>query len=153
MSVTARVRRREIARRQTLLLYDLEEDAAEAYQQLWNSLARLSHCERLWVEDYVVEAAEDWKLHAGADTLANREPASVIAGPPDGVVTNVSVGGLRVGKQLLYFLPDLVLIEQDDEWRVGRRYFSQGSMARLRVREAEAVVATPPEVALTQEAA
>lgn len=62
------------------------------------------------------------------------------------------VVGIFPNDAALIRLVGMVLIEQDDEWKVGRRYFSQGSMALLRT-PSVAVLDVPPEAVLTQEAA
>ena len=62
------------------------------------------------------------------------------------------VVGIFPNDAALIRLVGMVLIEQDDEWKVGRRYFSQASMALMRTPSA-VLLDVPREAALTQEAA
>ena len=67
-----------------------------------------------------IEAAgqtDDWKRHAGADTIVNRSLALPYFGLPPRVQSNVQAPVLPAGKQRLYFYPDQVFVFEGS--RVG----------------------------------
>ena len=73
----------------------------------------------------------DRKYHAGASSLVKRSVIAVAKRSPPFVKTNIAVPCVPVGKQALYFFPDLLLIFEPNG--VGAVSYS-----RLTIRTAEA---------------
>ena len=69
----------------------------------------LLKCSRAWHVS-AEGRVQDRKYHAGASSLLRRKQISFGRADPPFVKTNVSVPFIPVGKQTLYFLPDVVLI-------------------------------------------
>jgi hypothetical protein len=101
----------DIERKRVSLRYELDKDAAGDYASLLGAVATLSRSAARWRL-----TAEDWcrdpKYHAGASKTVDRKGASLAVSAPSGVETNLAIWRLDVGEQVVYFLPDRLLVTQ-----------------------------------------
>jgi len=100
---------RDVFRKTTVILYHLEPEIENAYSQLHEAFAVLSSCSRIWhieAQGRVV----DRKYHAGASGVVKRKQVTLTIGAPPFVKTNINVPLVPVGKQLLAFMPDRLLV-------------------------------------------
>ncbi len=115
-------------RRTCVLFYDLEPEAMRAYEDAVRGFDGLSGCAMKWHVE-AGGAAQDlttWKRNAGASHLVNKKPTTLEFKLPPGVTSNVTPPALHVGKQIIYFLPDVALM--DDGRTVGAIGYSQLSI-------------------------
>jgi hypothetical protein len=96
-------------RRTSVLLYEMEDDAVGRYQQLHDAFDALIACGRTWHMS-AKGATRDWKRHAGAGTLVQRKRITLTKTPPDAMRTNIDVPSIPVGRQVLCFFPDRLLV-------------------------------------------
>lgn len=106
-------------RRSTVLFYDLEGDAEDAYNRLTNGFDGLRNCDGKWHIEAggAVTNLTAWKRNAGASHLVKKKPTNLSYALPSVIKSNVTPPALHVGRQVLYFLPDVALIE--DNGRLG----------------------------------
>lgn len=96
-------------RRMVALLYDLEPEAEQAYCRMHEAFDAMNEAQRKWH----VEAkgdVRDPKYQAGATSLVRRNEIRFSSEPPTNVKTNVSVPTIPVGRQILCFFPDRLLV-------------------------------------------
>jgi hypothetical protein len=96
------------ARKTTVIEYELEEASEGAYGYLGEAFAHLAGCSRLW-HIQATERVLDRKYHAGAGSLVTRKPICPGQSAPF-LRTNVPIPTLPVGRQLLAFMPDRLLV-------------------------------------------
>lgn len=106
-------------RRTTVLYYDLEGDAETAYNRLATGFDGLSGCAAKWHIEAggAVQSLTAWKRNAGASHLVNRKATTLAYKLPAVIKSNLTPPALHVGKQILFFMPDIVLVQ--DGSRVG----------------------------------
>lgn len=97
-----------------VLFYELDETTEKAYQYLHETFNDLKSCKKKWhiAASGEITSLAERKRQAGASNLVNRQPTGLFIGAPPFVSTNITVPGVFVGKQTLYFFPDRVLIYQ-----------------------------------------
>lgn len=105
-------------RRTTVLFYDLEGDAEVAYGSLATAFEELARCKGKWhiPSGGAVQDLKTWKRHAGASHLVTRKSIGLTFRLPAVIKSNISSPALAVGKQVLFFMPDVVLVQ------VGSRF-------------------------------
>ena len=109
----ALVTRADYRRKVVHLNYSLEPDAAHAYVALLQGLEQLRYVGALWrISSQEMNA--NTKYHAGAQSSINRKRISASLEPPPFVITDLAVLMLNTGLQRLYFLPDHILVYEDD---------------------------------------
>ena len=97
----------------TVVLYNLESDVEAAYKRLHEIFGRLKSCSRVWhVEGEGV--VRDRKYHAGANTVASLNKIILRTGEPPMMKTNIEVPLIPVGTQVLAFMPDVLLVFEDE---------------------------------------
>ncbi|GIV55354.1 MAG: membrane protein [Candidatus Kapaibacterium sp.] len=96
-------------RKTTVILYDLEPEVESAYERLHDAFGSLRSCSRIWHIEARGEV-RDRKYHAGASGVVKRKQISLTTGGPPFVKTNVEVPLVPVGKQVLAFMPDRLLV-------------------------------------------
>lgn len=106
-------------RRTTVLYYELEDDAETAYSSLAEGFDVLSGCAAKWHIEAggAVQNLTTWKRNAGASHLVRRKPTMLAYKLPSVIKSNLIPPALHVGRQILFFMPDIVLVQ--DGSRVG----------------------------------
>lgn len=106
-------------RRSTVLYYDLEGDAETAYTRLTAGYDGLNGCAAKWHIEAggAVQSLTAWKRNAGASHLVNRKTTTLAYALPAVIKSNVTPPALHVGRQVMFFMPDIVLVQ--DGSRVG----------------------------------
>lgn len=106
-------------RRSTVLYYDLEGDAHTAFERLTEGFDGLRNCDGKWHIEAggAVQSLTAWKRNAGASHLVRRKPTALTYSLPSVIKSNLVPPALSVGKQIMFFLPDVVLVQ--DGGKVG----------------------------------
>jgi len=100
-------------RKTTVLFYDFDKDMESSYQKLHESASKLATCSKIWH----IEASGsvyDPKYHAGANHLVRRKVTSITKTKPPFLKTNIETVAIVVGRQILHFFPDRVLVYDRD---------------------------------------
>jgi hypothetical protein len=100
---------RDALRRTTVIFYNLEPDLEQRYQGLHDAFRQLSSCVGAW-HIGARGGVRDQRYHAGASTLVSRKSVVLQAGEPSLIKTNVAVPLIPVGRQVLAFMPDRLLV-------------------------------------------
>lgn len=129
--------------RVSVLLYDLEKDAETAYERLGEAFDTLVACGAKWhvASSGQVHDTTTRKRNAGATSLVTRKATVLNHALPSVVRSNVSPPLMQVGRQVLYFMPDVVLVEDGSRFgAVGyaelglssqaKRFIEDGSVPR-----------------------
>ena len=105
--------------RTVVLFYDLEGDTQTAYGLVAQSFDRMAASHGKWHIEAGgrVQDVTTWKRNAGASHLVKRNPTTLAYGLPKTVTCNITPPSIHVGKQIIYFLPDVAFI--DDGRKVG----------------------------------
>lgn len=100
-------------RRTSVLYYELEGDAEAAYCRLAEGFDRLIECAGKWHIEAggVVQTLTVWKRNAGASHLVDRKDTTLIYKLPTVIKSNVTPPALHVGRQIMFFMPDVLLIK------------------------------------------
>lgn len=106
-------------RRTCVLFYDLEPEIEQAYKDVVHNFDALAGCAGRWHVEAggAVQDLTTWKRNAGATHIVRKKPTTLEFKLPAAVTCNITPPALHVGKQIIYFLPDLALI--DDGQSVG----------------------------------
>lgn len=99
-------------RRSAVVVYDLEPDAAAAYEALTKAFDDLAASSMKWHVDAggAVRDLHTWKRNAGASTIIDKRPTEFGYALPRVLKTNITPPFMKVGKETLYWLPDVVLV-------------------------------------------
>ncbi|MEI9431723.1 DUF4236 domain-containing protein [Mesorhizobium sp. Cs1299R1N3] len=105
-------------RRVSVLYYDLEQDAEAAYGRLVAAFETLTRCAGTWhvAAGGKIEDLTTWKRNAGASMLVDKKPTALTSILPAVVRSNVIPPSIQVGRQVLYFMPDLVLVKDANRY-------------------------------------
>lgn len=100
-------------RRTVVLYYDLEEEMEGRYRAVVAGFDSLIRCDSKWhiesggsIKDQITR-----KQNAGATHLVRKKPTKLGYRSPKVIRSNIIPPALNVGKQTIYFYPDVVLIE------------------------------------------
>ncbi|CAN7512427.1 SH3 domain-containing protein [Devosia sp. LjRoot3] len=106
-------------RRTTVLYYELDGDAEFAYRSLAEGFDALSGCAGKWHIEAggAVQSLTTWKRNAGASHLVRRKATTLAYKLPSVIKSNLTPPSIQVGRQILFFMPDIVLVL--DGSRVG----------------------------------
>lgn len=92
-----------------VMFYEFDREMEAAYEQLHSKALQLAGCARVWH----IEASGrvlDRKYHAGAGNLVRRKATFIRRAEPPYLKCNVETVAIGVGRQVLHFFPDRVLI-------------------------------------------
>ncbi len=103
-------------RRTTTIAYSISDEMESVLQEFYDAFDTVFSSKAVW---NVAAETDGPNLHkAGRATHSLQlEPVRVNWGQPKGINTNVRVPSLPVGRQVLHFLPDMVLV--DEKTHVG----------------------------------
>src|SRR6266480_4419386 len=96
-------------KKSSVLLYDLDSDALDAYANLTAAFDAAAKSNRIW---HVRSAASvlDRKYHAGATSVLNTDDTKLTKIPPPGVKTNIQPLTIPMPKTTVYLFPDRALV-------------------------------------------
>lgn len=100
---------RDVLAKSVVMLYDIEDQFQETYQTLHDAFGSMAKCKGQWHME-AEGRVRDKKYHAGADNLVRKRTIALSLVNPPHVKTNVATPSIPVGKQTLYFFPDMVLV-------------------------------------------
>lgn len=100
---------RDVLRKSTVMLYDIEGDLQRPYETLHETFSRLADCGGRWRID-AQGRVKDRKYHAGAGHLVRRNPVQLALRTPPYVKSNILAPSVPCGTKTLYFFPDRVLV-------------------------------------------
>lgn len=105
------------AQRSAVILYDLEPAIASAYEEATKAFDRLAACSSKWHVDSggAVQDIHAWKRNAGASHVLDRRATDFSYSLPRVLKTNITPPMMAVGKEKLYFLPDVLLVVHDQK--------------------------------------
>jgi hypothetical protein len=100
-------------RRSTVLFYDLDDKAMAAYQNLSSGFEQMRGCDQKWhvAAGGNIQDLTTWKRNAGASRLVDKKPTTLGYALPKVVKCNMEPPKIHVGRQIIYFFPDVALIE------------------------------------------
>ena len=104
-------------RRTSVLMYELDDEAREAYEALTSSFDTLTTCVGKWHIDAggAVQDIHAWKRNAGAGHILDKRPTTFDYSLPRVVTSNITPPAIQSGKETLYFLPDFLLVVERDK--------------------------------------
>ncbi|MCS3442159.1 DUF4236 domain-containing protein [Microbacterium phyllosphaerae] len=105
---------RDAASTKAVVFYDVNDDAAQWFDDLVTNWGWLTNATKLWrtVASGQVHTLHQHKRNAGASNIITRVDATATAQGPKHLATNVAVPTIVAGKTSLHFLPDRVLIRE-----------------------------------------
>lgn len=100
-------------RRASVVYYDVEAEAFKSYQELVETFDRLAACGGKWhvAAGGAVRDMHTWKTNAGASHLVSKSPTQLNYSLPSVLKSNITPPSIGVGKQTLFLLPDVALLE------------------------------------------
>jgi hypothetical protein len=117
------------SRRTVVAFYDVNDEAANWFQQLVDATQGLATNGGLWRVNASgnVQTSYQYKVNAGATTIVSRSDAKASLQPPAILATNIAVPMITAGKAALFFLPDRLLVKD-------AKRFSDVAYADLEIR-------------------
>lgn len=108
---------RDLYTRASVLFYELEDDAQQAYVALTEAFDQVMGCSGKWHIDAGgnVDTLAAWKRNAGAARIVARQPTTLTYALPSILKCNITPPAMRVGKETLVFLPDVMLVIEKDK--------------------------------------
>jgi uncharacterized protein DUF4236 len=105
-------------RRACVVFYDLNGQAHEAYTSLVAAFETLRGCIGKWhvAAGGAIRDLDTWKRNAGAGHLVNKSPTKLDFALPPALKSNVTPPCIAAGKQVLFFMPDVVLVSQNGRY-------------------------------------
>jgi len=106
-------------KRRTVLFYELEKEAAEAYEGMTRAFDALVSCAGKWRVEAggAVRDLTTWKRNAGASHIVKKNDAKLGYAAPNAIATNITPPCIHIGRKTMYFFPDAAFIF--DGKRVG----------------------------------
>jgi hypothetical protein len=105
-------------RRSSVVYYDVSDEAFKNYQALITAFDGMSACAGKWhvAAGGAVCDLHTWKTNAGASHIVSKSATALLFQLPSVLKSNITPPSIGVGKQRIYFLPDVALLEH------GRRF-------------------------------
>ena len=105
-------------RRATVMFYNLAEGTERAFQDVTASFDGLMGCSAKWHIEAggAVRDLNTWKQNAGATHIVKKKTTSLAYKLPKVVKSNITPPAMHVGKQIIYFFPDVALIEDGNRF-------------------------------------
>jgi Protein of unknown function (DUF4236) len=99
-------------KRTSVLFYDLDETIQNHTEKLNHAIDRLKSSNRIWhiASKGSINDLKNWKRNAGASQLVSRHPTAISYKLPSHIKSNFIPAAFAVGKQTLYFFPDMILV-------------------------------------------
>src|SRR3546814_3151029 len=93
-------------------MYDLDDQAQAAYEEVTAHFDARQGCAGKWHIDAggAVQDLHTWKRNAGAGHIIDRHATVFDYSLPRVVKSNVTPPAIKSGKEVLYFLPDFLLV-------------------------------------------
>jgi len=106
------------ARKTVVVFYDVEDDHFAWYDSLVRAWSALTSSQRLWrvLQTGSVATTQQFKRNSGASQMLRRITASAGTTAPKVLSTNIAVPAITAGKAALYFLPDRVLVRENNRF-------------------------------------
>lgn len=103
--------------RSAVLMYQLEDDTQQAYIAVTEAFDQLAACAGKWHIDAggAVQDIHAWKRNAGASHLLARNATSFQYALPRSIKSNVTPPAMKVGKETIYFFPDVALVVESSK--------------------------------------
>lgn len=101
--------------RSSVLMYDLDGEALEAYEAMTRAFDVLRTCAGIWHVDAggAVRDIHTWKRNGGASHILDKRPTSFSYSLPRVIKSNITPPAIKSGKETLYFLPDFLLVVEN----------------------------------------
>lgn len=99
----------DVARRSTVLFYDLDATSEQAFSSVISGLTQLAASAGKWRIDATGRVL-DSKYHAGASSVVQRKSLQLGIGPFSKVKCNLDVPYIVAGANVLYFCPDRLFV-------------------------------------------
>ena len=99
-------------KRRSVLFYDLDKDAAIAYEGITKAFDEVMSCAGKWhIEAQgAVNDLTTWKRNAGATGLVRRKSARLAYATPKVIASNITPPSAQFGRQSIYFFPDAAFV-------------------------------------------
>jgi hypothetical protein len=103
------VYKKDYFRKKTILLFELDEDLKQIYEELYDSIEYLNTSKKI---SNVFKSTDiyDSKYHAGAGQLIDKKDIRIVFKNPQFLKTNIDPPCFPAGKESLYFLPTTLLV-------------------------------------------
>jgi hypothetical protein len=101
--------RRDVLAKTVVLFYGMDQEMEKVYAVLHEWASTMASCSRAWH----IEAqgrVHDRKYHAGASSIVRRSTTFIRRAEPPYLKTNIETVAIGVGRQVLHFFPDRVLV-------------------------------------------
>ncbi|NEI82149.1 DUF4236 domain-containing protein [Rhizobium ruizarguesonis] len=105
-------------RRSTVLFYDIDGPVEQAYKETIAAFDNLSSCAGKWHIEAggAINDLTTWKRNAGASHLVKRTATKLVYALPKVIKSNITPPSIHVGKQIIYFMPDVALVAHNSRF-------------------------------------
>jgi len=100
-------------RKTTYIIYDIETEIETKLQKFYDSFDNIINSKKKWHISSSANVNSDYgrKINGGATNLIKRTNIDVKYDIPKYIVSNIKIPTVPVGKQILYFFPERILIK------------------------------------------
>ena len=102
--------KKDLFRKTTVLLFELDDDLKDIYEKVYNSIEELKTIKKISNVFKKVDVHYDRKYHAGAGELVDKTDVNLFFKNPKFLKTNIDPPCIPAGKESLYFLPTTLLV-------------------------------------------